>query len=229
MSERLVEQCNPQPFHQPVEEWEPIFFDCRDRLCPALPTSQHAERYLEFLRHLISRNPANLAAHVRRVLIARSYRQGKVVQEALEELFRILGNKGKGLRRHLLALCAPFLDADTLKRLKGNASPSAAIPIVVRSSVPRASANEPSGSGETVVIEALGYLDAGQVEEAQVLLESHLQKTPEDVEATRVLLDIYRRARDHAAFTALRRQLEPLPASVRPLWDEAADRFESLS
>lgn len=229
MSERLVEKRNPEPFLPPLEEWEPVFFDCRGRLCPSLPSPQHAVRYLEFLKHQTLRKPTDLLSHVRRILIARSYRQERVVAEGLQRLFCILKNRGEGLRKHLLALCAPSLDAETLQSLRSEASPPSSDTIVLRSTATKISISEIRGHGTAIALEAMGYLDSGQVEEARSLLENHLKANPADVEATHLLLDIYRRARDHAAFTALRQQLDPVPESVRQLWDEAVTHFGRLA
>lgn len=222
VSKLVPESCLPS-----LEEWQPAFFDCRGKLCPDFPSPAHAERYLDFLAHRIARRPNDLLAHVRRILMARAYRQGKILVEALQALFRVLGGRGAGLRAHLLRLCEPLLDAATVQTLRNPASSarSAAIVIVTRSVSQRTSAR-PAASGESALLtEALSYLDDGQIDEARSLLERHLKAFPADVGATQALIEIYQRARDHRALVALRQQLEPLPESVRPLWQAAAARL----
>lgn len=225
MNEPIIGKLAPEPFLPPLEEWQAAFFDCRGKLCPNLPSPAHAERYLDFLTHRIARQPNDLAAHVRRILLARAYRQGKIVAEALQALFRVLGSRGAGLRAHLLGLCEPLLDAATVQTLRNPASSSqaaAGIAIVTRSAG-RETPTRPAASGESALLtEALSYLEDGQIDEARSLLEKRLVAAPDDVGATQVLLDIYQRARDHRALVALRKQLEPLSESVRPLWEAAA-------
>lgn len=226
MSEAFVTKRvpDPAPIVPPLEEWQAVFFDCRGKLCPTLPTPQHAERYLDFLEHRIARQPTDLVAHVRRIMLARAYRQGKIVEGALRDLFRVLGDKGEGLRAHLLSLCTSLLDAQTVQGLR---HPMRLAQATVTAIVSRSSGQEMStrlaASGKAATLtEALSCLENGQVEEARSLLESHLKAFPDDVEATGVLLDIYLRARDQRAFESLRQQLEPLPEAVRMLWQATA-------
>lgn len=227
MNEPIVSKPVPEPCQPSLEEWQSAFFDCRGRLCPTMPSAAHAERYLDFLKHRIARQPKDLLAHVRRVLIARAHRQSRVVAEALHDLFRVLTNKGAGLRAHLLDLCAPLLDAQTMQYLRRMSAPSSApaLAFVIRTTGPQTAARSAASVKATAVTEALAHLEDGQVDEARVLLERHLKTAPNDAEATDVLLDLYLRARDHHAFESMRQQLEPLPEAVRPLWAAAAARL----
>ncbi|WP_126445241.1 tetratricopeptide repeat protein [Sulfuricystis multivorans] len=224
MNELLVLEPVSEPFVPPLDDWQPAFFDCHGKLCPVLPSAEHAERYLDFLKHRIARQPADLLAHVRRILLARAYRQKKVTAEALHDLFRVLENRGAGLRTHLLTLCSPLLDTQSLERLGHFAEASQPHPpaIVIRLANRGTSSSRPEAGNSTLLVEALDHLEAGQVDEARSLLEKHLPANPSDVEATRLLLDIYRRSRDHSAKTAMRKRIEPVPEAVRPLW-EASD------
>ncbi|MDI6750772.1 MAG: tetratricopeptide repeat protein [Pseudomonadota bacterium] len=224
MNESLVHKPIYEPFVPPLDDWQPAFFDCHGRLCPVLPSAAHAERYLDFLKHRIARQPADLLAHVRRILLAREYRQKKVTAEALQDLFRVLGDRGAGLRARLLTLCFPLLDSQSLKGLRQSAGASRPLPpaIVIRQANRGIPTSQSEGGNATLLAEALDHLEAGQVDEARSLLEKYLPANPGDVGATRLLLDIYRRARDYSAMTSMRKQIEPLPEAVRPLW-EATD------
>ncbi|MFN3884171.1 MAG: hypothetical protein ACK4Q4_05355 [Rhodocyclaceae bacterium] len=225
MTTPFVRKRVPETCHAPIEEWQPAFFDPLGKLCPMLPSAIHAERYLDFLEHRIARRPTDLLAHVRRILLARAHRRSDVVADALQDLFRVLGGKGAGLRAHLLELCEPLLDAETLAGLRESSSttPRQAKTAIVTRLAGKRWVARPTASGKAAILtEALSCLENGQVEEACGLLESHLRTSPGDVGVTRILLDIYRRAHDYRAFAALRAQLEPLPESVRPLWEATA-------
>lgn len=224
MSLPFVRKLVPEPCAASLEEWQPAFFDTGGKLCPVMPSAAHAERYLDFLRHRIVRRPTDLTAHVRRILVARAYRLDKLIPGALQDLFRVLGDKGAGLRAHLLTLCAPLLDPATLQKLRGFSVAAGTLPpaIVVRSADIEKTAGRTMGASTTMFAEALACLEDGQVDEARNLLESHLVASPGDIEATRVLLDIYLRARDMEALESLRARLEPLSQPVQSLWDEVA-------
>ena len=210
----------------PATGWEPAFFDCGGRLCPDLPGPDHCDRYLEHLRRRIGREPGDLLAHVRRILLAHACRRNAEVEEGLSELFGILGDKGQSLRKRLLDLCGPALPAGRLQALEAaiagqhGGERTAALPLVVRRQ--REEGKAPSGQQDALA-EAAECLDNGQVEEALVLLEGALLERPNDAAITRALLDIYRRSRDLPRLQTMRSRLADLDEPLRQVWEEAAD------
>lgn len=209
----------------PATDWEPAFFACGSRLCPDLPDSDHCGRYLDHLRRRIGREPGDLLAHVRRILLAHACQRNAEVDEGLSELFGILGDKGQSLRKRLLDLCGPTLAPGRLQALeaattgeRGGPRTDAA-PLVVRRQ--REEGGAVSGRKDALT-EAAECLDNGQVEEALVLLEGALLERPNDAEITRALLDLYRRSRDLPRLQAMRGRLADLDEAIRQLWDQAA-------
>lgn len=232
MSMAIANVVGPETVLLEAEVWQAAFFDCRGKLCPDLPSPAHADRYLDFLEHRIARYPGDLRAHVRRIMLARANGKRRQVAAGLYDLFRVLDNRGEGLRAHLLDLCAPELDAESIESLRRLAiSPAAtnsALALATRTMGKHVPARRPADAAAPLLAEALDYLDAGQIDEARSLLETILEATPDNVEATRTLLDIYLRARDRQAFASLRTRLEPLPDPTRPLWDAMAARLAAL-
>lgn len=209
----------------PATDWEPAFFACGSRLCPDLPGPDHCDRYLEHLRRRIGREPGDLLAHVRRILLAQACRRSEQVEEGLAELFGVLGDKGQSLRKRLLDLCGPTLAPGRLQALEAamagqpGGARTDALPLVVRRQ--REEGAAVSGRQDALA-EAAECLDNGQVEEALVLLEGALLERPNDAEITRALLDIYRRSRDLPRLQAMRGRLADLDEPLRQLWEEAA-------
>lgn len=205
----------------PASDWEPAFFDCGSGLCPDLPGPDHCTRFLDHLQRRTSREPRDLLAHVRRILLARACQRNAEVEAGLSALFGILGGKGAPLRKRLLDLCAPLLSPDLLQALATTegGTGSAHLPLVIRQQRDESS-RTPGRQG--TLAEAAEYLDNGQVEEALTLLEAVLLEQPNDAEITRALLDIYRRSRDLPRLQAMRSRLAEIGEAVRQLWDEAA-------
>lgn len=230
MNEILVSKLDAEPIAPPLEELQPVFFDCRGRLCPVFPSAEFADAYLDYLEHKIQREPNDLTAHVRRIMIARAYARREILAAALQNLFRILGSRGKGLRSQLLKLCVPLLDSTLLldiERFSVVSRQSAEVPFIKR--LEQGESRAAKEKETDPLAEALACLETGQVEEARTLLERFLSAQSDHVEATKVLLDIYLRSRNGDAFAAMRQQIEPIPASVRSLWQKAADSFAALS
>ncbi len=209
----------------PATDWEPAFFAGGSRLCPDLPGPDHCDRYLDHLQRRIGREPRDLLAHVRRILLAHAFQRNAEVEEGLSELFGILGGKGQSLRKRLLDLCRPILAPGRLPALEAamagqhGGARTDALPLVVR----QQREEEGAASGrKDALAEAAECLDNGQVEEALVLLEGALLERPNDAEITRALLDIYRRSRDLPRLQAMRGRLADLDEAIRQLWDQAA-------
>lgn len=214
---RLVDDERPAI---PATGWEPAFFAGGSRLCPDLPGPDHCDRYLDHLRRRIGREPRDLLAHVRRILLAHACRRSEQVEEGLAELFGVLGDKGQSLRKRLLDLCAPMLSPDQLQALameEGGAG-SAGLPLVIR----QQGESSRTPGRQDALAEAAEYLDNGQVGEALALLEGALLGRPNDAEITRALLDIYRRSRDLPRLQAMRGRLADLDEPMRQLWNQAA-------
>lgn len=205
----------------PATDWEPAFFACGSRLCLDLPGPDQCDRYLDHLRRRTGREPRDLLAHVRRILLAHACRRSEQVEEGLAELLGVLGGKGQHLRKRLLDLCTPMLSPDQLQAVataEGGAG-SAGLPLVIRQ---RRDDSSRTPGRQGALAEAAECLDNGQVEEALLLLEGALLERPNDAEITRALLDIYRRSRDLPRLQAMRGRLADIDETMRQLWDQAA-------
>lgn len=211
------------------ERWDPAFYSYGRRLLPTGLYTRQERALLEHLIRRLNRQPRDLLTHVRRVLLARKLRDPEMTFAACEALFAILGEKGKGLRTHLLRLCAPVLGSERRGRLELIAQshePGGMDFLLPSHPIVRFEhARDFSSSMQimSAVEEATQYLESGQVSEARACLEDHLQLEPADAEAHRLLLEIYRRAQDGEALRAMRARLEArenLPPPLAALWHE---------
>lgn len=191
-----------------------------DRLDPPLDTDLEVA-----WRHHTSqvvRDPLDLEAHTRRVLLAcapaftgRSDR----ADGALIDLFHAVGHEGLGLKRHLLAQAGTALSPAVQARLSawlatgrdaGGAWPAGCsralgadalgrTDLVTRERVERAA--------ETPLQQAVALIDEGQLDAARALMEAALLADPDQPELARELLGLYHSLRDTEAPAALGAQL----------------------
>jgi hypothetical protein len=210
----LISHTGSKPVSFFQDAWEPAFFNCGGKLCPELSDPAWCERYLTYLHHRILRNPRDLLAHTRRVMLALSGNQPTLVYAALTDLFAALGDKGADLRTGLLEKCRPILTSEQAQALLAEPRSVHNSPLVTRH---RADVHAAELS---VLEEARALLEDGQAELAQNMLEQALPQDQDNLELTQELLEIYRRSRNRDA--ALR-TLDSLPApgaETRRLWDD---------
>lgn len=212
-------------------EWEPAFSHFSGKLCPDLPDESFADRLIEFFKYRVRRNPRDLLAHVRRILLACAWRRHEEIESGLRELFVVLAGKGQRLRQHLLeAHAAKLLTAEKRVALEqvgkyAGTEEGSNLPIMVRIG----GETNRIEQRQTTFKEALDYMVEGQVEQACAVLERALLAEPTHVAAARILFDILVRARDRERLVSLRERLEPMDQMVFALWEAAISRLEAQS
>lgn len=203
---------NPDPAF--TDAWEPAFFNCDGRLCPELHDPVLHGRYLDYLHHRIIRNPRDLLAHTRRILLALSGNRSALVYAALADLFAALGDKGADLRTGLLQKCRAALTSEQAQALLAKPPVERGGSLIIRH---RTIAHPVKLS---VLEEARELLENGQVELAQYMLEQALPQDPSNLEITTELLEIYRRSQNTADAMRTLAAIEPLSDDARRLWNQ---------
>ncbi len=201
------------------EAWEPLFLDWGSQVTPVLPATGMSERYFNYLHQHVSGNPRDLLSHVRRILLALSDNRPALVYEALTDLFVTLGDKGADLRSGLLDKCRHTLTPEQVQALRAHAEPRqhCACLLLVRNRQERPDLKA------NILDETRELIENGQVELAQQLLEQALPHSPDDLEMTRELLEIYRRSRNSDAAQRTLATLGALRPETRSLWDALLD------
>ena len=162
----------------------------------------------------IARDPLDIEAHARRVLLASRPPLTDRAFGALIDLFLALGDRGRGLRRQLLEHALPWLDPDDAHLLRlhldAGLTRGTRLPAQTWSSLDSAvlgasgmvALQRREVAQETPFQQAMSLLEYGDLDGARAMLESALIEAPADdpdrEAIVRELLAIYRHSRDDA-------------------------------
>lgn len=216
---------------------EPSLFPAPQRLVPRYAQSEWQSGYQSHLEHRIQRNPRDLYAHVRRVLMYRAMDHTDRGFAALIDLFLILGPRGRKLREKMLDQFEDrlshqqyrFLCSHLVSGLRASESlpagtesllakgVSGTTQIVVRS-------DEQDGEPRVPVVGARRRIADGDIAGAQALLEAAVREDPGSEEICRELLDLYRKKDLRDDFFATYAECLSRDLAVPELWEET-ERF----
>ncbi|MFZ1301597.1 MAG: hypothetical protein WAQ27_03400 [Candidatus Microsaccharimonas sp.] len=186
---------------------DPLFVFVRaGRLdCPSSTEVQDAWRHFSIQ---VARDPLDIEAHTRRVLLASRPPLTDRAFGALVDLFLALGDRGRGLRRQLLEQAMPWLDPDDAHFLRahldtplprGAQLPSqrwSVLDTAVLGSLNMVGLQRREVAQETPFQQAMSLLEYGDLAGARGMLEAALLEEPENEEVKRELLAIYQHSRD---------------------------------
>jgi hypothetical protein len=188
---------------------DPMFVFARaGRLdCPSSTDVQDAWRHFSIQ---IARDPLDIEAHTRRVLLASRPPLTDRAFGALVDLFLALGDHGRGLRRQLLEQAMPWLDPDDAHFLRTHLdtrlSRGAQLPTqrwsvldtAVLGALDMVGLQRRQVAQETPFQQAMSLLEYGDLAGARGMLEVALLEEPDNEEVNRELLAIYQHSRDDA-------------------------------
>lgn len=188
---------------------DPMFVFARGgRLdCPSGMDVQDAWRHFSMQ---IARDPLDIEAHARRVLLASRPPLTDRAFGALVDLFLALGDNGRSLRRQLLEQASAWLDPDDAHFLRlhldTRLSRGAQLPTqrwsvldtAVVGSLAMVGLQRREVAQETPFQQAMSLLEYGDLAGARGMLELALLEEPNNEEVNRELLAIYQHSRDDA-------------------------------
>lgn len=188
---------------------DPMFVFARaGRLdCPSGMDVQDAWRHFSMQ---IARDPLDIEAHARRVLLASRPPMTDRAFGALVDLFLALGDNGRSLRRQLLEQASAWLDPDDAHFLRlhldTRLSRGAQLPTqrwsvldtAVVGSLGMVGLQRREVAQETPFQQAMSLLEYGDLAGARGMLEAALLEEPDNEEVNRELLAIYQHSRDDA-------------------------------
>ena len=188
---------------------DPMFVFARaGRLdCPSGMDVQDAWRHFSMQ---IARDPLDIEAHTRRVLLASRPPLTDRTFGALVDLFLALGDNGRSLRRQLLEQATAWLDPDDAHFLRlhldTRLSRGAQLPTqrwsmldtAVVGSLNMVGLQRREVAKETPFQQAMSLLEYGDLAGARGMLEFALLEEPDNEEVNRELLAIYQHSRDDA-------------------------------
>jgi GNAT superfamily N-acetyltransferase len=186
---------------------DPLFVFARaGRLdCPPGLDVQDAWRHFSMQ---VARDPLDIEAHARRVLLASRPPLTDRAFGALVDLFLALGDRGRGLRRQLLEQALPWLDPDDAHFLRSHLDTSlprgaqlptqrwSVLDTAVLGSLNMVGLQRREVAQETPFQQAMSLLEYGDLSGARGMLEVALLEEPGHEEVCRELLAIYQHSRD---------------------------------
>jgi hypothetical protein len=192
------------------------------------------------LAHLVQRQPKALRLHIQRILLHLE-RKDRDILGALWDLFLVLGDAGKPLRRRMLQKAKPLLTEAVYRvfehyldnqanigrawqaQLVGSAVLHAGITgstrLLEKSSNPQAQVEDPLKVAEE-------QLACGQTDLAQITLEQALLADSKRLDLHLALLEIYRHSRDLTQVKRIRAQLEGQTNPADNEWHRLQQRLE---
>jgi hypothetical protein len=186
---------------------DPMFMFVRaGRLdCPSSTDVHDAWRHFSMQ---IARDPLDLEAHARRVLLASRPPLTDRAFGALVDLFLALGHRGRALRRQLLEQADPWLDPDDAHFLRAHLDTElprgaqlptqrwSVLDTAVLGSLNMVGLQRREVAQETPFQQAMSLLEYGDLTGARGMLEAALLEEPDNEEVNRELLAIYQHSRD---------------------------------
>ena len=187
-----------------------------------------------YYSHHISRFPLDLRAHAQRLFLAMDNDMEHLLAAAIQDMFIALDDKGFALKDSLLTLSKPKLRDEDVQhfetwlmsntRSQFNAMQGSVLDKGLPGNVEKLVIFEQTQTEQphynNVIEEANAYLEYGQVEEAQTLLEETLQGNAYDENIAFELLNIYQYTRDRAAFEATTKQLLNADVELSDTWKQ---------
>ncbi|MEY2689073.1 MAG: hypothetical protein RL375_3271 [Pseudomonadota bacterium] len=200
-----------------------------EHLAAGLPACDTASAW-RYVTALVARDPLDLEAQARRVVMACQPGLRDRLFGALIDVFLALGNRGRGLRTALLHKARAHLELDELRfleqHLEPGLSPLAQLPSQAGSvhdrgvlgSVHLVTHQRVATRQLSAHEEAMARIDEGDLDGARHLLEQALLDDPQQIDAMRELLDIYRYTRDDTAKAAMLERLRQRHGAAPAGW-----------
>lgn len=182
----------------------------------AIPVS----KLLTSLNYRITRNPAHITDHVRKILLLKAYKlDSELVFAALIDLFVVLKKGGIPIRKRMLFFCKNSLPEEKFNQLRNkldsgdisyneswiNKAPTL-LPDESRSgnfiTQTHSNENEQTAS-QTPYDLANEYIQNSQLQLAISTLEKALQTDPVDEESAKLLTHLYRSLSDNSRFSQI--------------------------
>lgn len=193
--------------------------------------SSEAWRYYSY--H-ISRFPQDLRAHAQRLFLGINANMTDFLAGAIQDLFISLGKSGSPLKKKMLDLVKSKLNNIDIAHFEiwlstGNRKDySYRLGSVLDSGLSGKSQklvtveqSQETSSYGSVIEEAYACLEYGQVEEAQKLLESELQRDVNNADIAQELLNIYQYTRDKESLDSITAQLADSDVILSDAWKKA--------
>lgn len=220
-----------------VSSIEPAFI-LPDESCLQISIDNNNEKARDFLIYAVARHPGDLRRHVQRINLNIKSVDPDGLYGALLDLFIILKERGRSLRERMFKLSKPILDEDRyqflFQYLDRNITAIDVVPptrsslfskgIVGTKQLVLKLDNRAEPERDPLE-EADAYLEYGQVDEAQQVLEKAILQNPSRKALYDDLIGIYRRTDARQSFLMMQEQLNTNLALVPDSWHQLEEYF----
>ncbi len=194
-----------------------------------LPADLNSQWLADTLAHRVARLPKNLRTHVQRVFLHQTENDSDALFAALLDLFIVLANRGLALRQRLLHTSENQLTSKQyeflLKHLESGVFAYEEHPAAPRSRLSQGGDLQDDFIGKIdqqnqqdarpPIEQAQDFLNYGQLEQAQQVLEQALIENPDDLAVSQELAELYVHSKDVDALTHLINRLgSPIPDAI---------------
>jgi tetratricopeptide (TPR) repeat protein len=193
-----------------------------------------------YYSHHIGRFPLDLRAHAQRLFLIIDNDMSKLLAGAMQDLFIALEDHGFSFKNSMLEHSKQqLIDEDiqhfeawlstntrsSFKPMQGSVLDKG-LPGKVEKLVIFEQTQEEQPHYDNVIEEANAYLEYGQVEEAQSLLEETLQENGYDENIALELLNIYQYTRDRVSFETMTQQFINAGAELPEEWRQVQNESQ---
>lgn len=177
----------------------------------------------------IGRYPQDLRAHVQRLLTGINAGFSDSLEGALQDLFLCVGDNGFSLREKMYNLVQPHLSEESSEFFASWLSSGKPQNVQWRSGSILTDSfggldklvtveQDQAEANLTIMDEIQAYLEYGQIDAAQSLLEKELEKSPSDLQLAQELLNIYLYTRDKNALQNMTNTLHNAGVELSEDW-----------
>jgi tetratricopeptide (TPR) repeat protein len=191
------------------------------------------------LAHQITKNTHDLRSHVQRITLFIEDRQSTATYSALVDLFLVLESNGLALRKRVLAGARSLISdvefTTLVQSLSLGLNTEVGLPPATQSLLTKGLGstgkqfiqqnNESAPVFASAADEARSYIEYGQLEQAQSVLQRAIVKHPRQLELHYDLLEIFQKTGDKDQFSSSYKQLLELAIVLPPRWREMAQKF----
>lgn len=206
------------------------------------PISEPSTDLLTFLEYQIRSNSSNLKPYIQRIFLCRHISLNRFLVGSLADLFIVLGTKGSMLKKRMLIVCRPYLDAKEFtvfshalknknKKLDGFQQFEHSI-------------HSSQWLGHTTIIEeplnqnitaeassidlANSYIEHGQLEDAMELLIESVRANPQSSTVAVTLAELLVATKAKKQFNKIYADLKKLDISLPDCWIKTEALMERL-
>ena len=238
-AQELLTNHNQAPYEEPE-----ILFSVATNPKLAINLKQRNGLAIEFFEHRVAREPTDLRSHVQRVYLYSRMKNADGLYGALVDLFIALNSKGYLIRKRMLSHAEYLLNAEQFqaltRKLESGLRASDAMPLSSSSVLSRGLiginnfisfiTNDDSAISQhaDVVEEAEELLDAGQIDEARIILEQAILEEPWRKDLHDDLLEIYLATRDLEHCDAMYEKLSDKFIPDHYAWSSTIERINQF-